>query len=131
MSRSSASIHFSRARLAANGDRLDEILRHVRAVPGVDAAAVTTTVPLSLAGVSGSVTADDNPDHKDRSLEADIYRTSAGFFETLGIRLISGEDFRAGDERQVAILNRAAADRLFHGRNPLDRSVQIDNGSTS
>jgi putative ABC transport system permease protein len=112
-----------------NSDRLDEILRRVRAVPGVDAAALTTTVPLSLAGVSGSVTADDNPDHKDRSLEADIYRTSAGFFETLGIRLISGEDFRAGDERQVAILNRAAADRLFHGRNPLDRSVRIDDGS--
>jgi predicted permease len=104
-----------------------DILRRAQTVPGVESAAITSTVPLSLAGVSGSISAGDGPDRTGPVLESDIYAVSPGFFETLGIRLVAGEDFRqtaaASDE---IILNRAAAERLFPTANPIGRRIRLD-----
>lgn len=108
---------------------LDSILRHVGQVPGVESAAITTTVPLSLAGVSGKIAAEGRPDAKSDGVDSDIYDVSPRFFETIGIPVLSGEVFRPGDSNaDVAILNRAAAERLFPGTDPIGRRVQDDGG---
>jgi len=111
---------------AADRDNyLNAILRRAREVPGVESAALGTSIPLSLAGISGVVTADDKVDAKDAGVDADIYEVSPGFFETLGIQFSAGADFRLGNS-DVAILNRAAADRLFPQGNVLGRRIQGD-----
>jgi len=104
---------------------LNAILRRAREVPGVESAALSTAVPLSLAGMSGMVTAEDKIDAKDAGVDADIYEVSPGFFETLGIQFSAGEDFQLGNS-DVAILNRAAADRMFPQGNAIGRRVQSD-----
>ncbi len=101
----------------------DEILRQVRGEPGVESAAITTAVPLSLAGVSGRITPEAALDQKDAGVDSDIYHVSPRFFDTLGIRFLAGEDFRL-DEPDVAILNRAAAERLFPAGTAVSRRVQ-------
>jgi predicted permease len=111
--------------LAERDNYLSAILRRASEVPGVETAALTTSVPLSLAGTSGIVTADDKRDAKDAGVDADIYQVSPGFFETLGIRLIAGADFRQGNS-DVVILNRAAVGRLFPSGDPIGRRVQVD-----
>jgi predicted permease len=111
--------------LAERDSYLSAILRRASEVPGVETAALTTSVPLSLAGISGVVTADDKRDAKDAGVDADIYEVSPGFFETLGIRLIAGADFRQGNS-DVVILNRAAVGRLFPSGDPIGRRVQVD-----
>ena len=110
---------------------LADILRRARVVPGVESAAITTTAPLSLAGISGSVSLAEGPERTDSLLDSDIYEVSPGFFDTLGIRFVAGEDFRnvaaASDE---IILNRAAAERLFPSANPIGRRVRLDGKQT-
>ena len=109
------------------GDHLNALLRQVRSVPGVESAAISTTVPLSLAGVSGRVHGDGRLDQADRGLDSDLYDISPGFFGTVGIPFIAGEDFQPADANgEVAILNQAAAERLFHGANPIGRRVQVN-----
>ena len=106
---------------------LADILRRARGVPGVESAALTNTAPLSLAGVSGSVSPAEGPDRAALLLDSDIYEVSPGFFDTLGIRFLAGDDFRqataASDE---IILNRAAAERLFPSASPIGRRVRLD-----
>jgi predicted permease len=104
---------------------LNAVLRRSSEVAGVESAALTTTVPLSLAGMSGTITADDKLDRKESDVETDIYEVSPRFFDTIGIRLVQGEDFRPG-ATDVAILNRTAAEKLFPGINPIGRRVQGD-----
>jgi hypothetical protein len=58
---------------------LNAILRRAREVPGIESAALSKSVPLSLAGISGIVTADDRVDAKDAGVDADIYEVSPGF----------------------------------------------------
>jgi len=114
---------------AAERDRTAEaVLQTVQSIPGVQSAALTSSVPLSLAGVSGSVTSGDKAATGDsRRTEADIYEVSPGFFDTLGISFLAGEDFRRGQNQDdVAILNLAAANKLFPGENAVGRQVQTD-----
>jgi predicted permease len=110
-------------------DRIAEnILQAVREIPGIQSAALTTSVPLSLAGVSGSVTRSDELRGVDRiRIPVDIYDVSPGFFDTLGIQFLSGEDFRSGQRHDpVVILNWAAAERLFPGQNAVGRQIETD-----
>ncbi len=106
---------------------LRDVLRRARNLPGVEVAALSTTAPLSLAGISGSLSSEDKPDRSDSAVDSDVYEVSPGFFDTVGIPFVAGEDFRpdkAGADG--IILNRAAADRLFSGANPIGRRVRVD-----
>jgi predicted permease len=108
---------------------LAEVLRRAKEIPGVRSAALTSTVPLSLAGVSGTIGAEDK--RGEDKLKADIYEVSSGFFETLGIPFIAGEDFTRGEFADVVILNKAAADRLFPAGNSIGSRVQNDDKGTA
>jgi predicted permease len=114
---------------AAERDRTAEaVLQTVQAISGVQSAALTSSMPLSLAGVSGSVTSGDKAATGDsRRTMVDIYEVSPGFFDTLGISFLAGEDFRRGQNQDdVVILNLAAANKLFPGQNAVGRQVQTD-----
>jgi len=112
---------------APQSPSLDTLLDKVRSVPGVRTAALTTTVPLSMVGVSGIVKPVENADSNTKNgLSADIYNVSPGFFATLGIRLLAGEDFRRDPgQDDLVILNMAAAASLFPGQNAIGRQILI------
>jgi predicted permease len=53
-----------------------------------------------------------------------------GYFQTLGIPLLSGRDFTTNDKtgaQRVCILNRSAADYFFPGRNPVSSTLRLGN----
>jgi predicted permease len=55
---------------------------------------------------------------------------SPGFFETLGIRMIDGEDFRAGGTAEdIVIINQALADKAFPRQNPIGRRISYQGRS--
>jgi hypothetical protein len=54
------------------------------------------------------------------------------YAKTLGVRLISGRDFSATDERalpRTAIVNESFARFYFPGRNPLGETVRLDDSA--
>ena len=104
---------------------LSELQRRAQALPGVVEAVVTDVAPLSGGNrsdgfsITGS-TAKDAP-----FSFADEYMVTPGYFHAVGMPLVAGRDF--GDEAasgpRTAVVNRAFADRLFSGQNPIGQRV--------
>jgi predicted permease len=103
-------------------------------VAGVRTAALTLTVPLArVAGetrlgavrpLGGSVQRSPMP------MEYDV--VSPGFFATLGVGIVRGRDFSAGDRKgapAVAILDELAARTLWPGRDPVGERIALTDGS--
>jgi predicted permease len=97
---------------------VNAILADAAAIPGVESATLTSTAPLSIEGTRNGFTAGDKP------IMADIYSVSPGFFETFGIRMIQGEDFRPGiPDDDIAIVNQALAGTAFPQENPVGKNI--------
>jgi predicted permease len=107
------------------GRIVNEILEEARGIPGVESAALSSSIPLNLEGTQNAFVPDRplgapaaNP------LTADIYSVAPGFFHTLGIAMIDGEDFRAGVRGDdIVIVNQALAAKAFPGENPIGRRI--------
>jgi putative ABC transport system permease protein len=107
------------AALAAFNNLFDRL----RAVSGVVAAASTFNFPLR-AGPENSLFVHLNGDPMDpaHNLNSRQRIVSPGFFQAMGIKLLSGRDFTADDKpgtTLVAIVNRTFARRYLSGRDPL------------
>jgi predicted permease len=111
---------------------VDAVLERVRSLPAVEAAAASCCVPLQNS-------ANLPFDIVGREAEAPFTGVavfapvSAGYFETLGIRVLAG---RAFDERDnagaapVAIIDQVMAERYFAaGVNPLDGRLVVGGGA--
>jgi len=106
---------------------LRDILDRAQATPGVERATLTTAVPLTLIINNSSFVAADAPRDSRAHTPTDIYSISPGFFVTMGIPFVAGEDFREDETRaQVAIVNEAFARAAFPGQSPLGRRVLGD-----
>jgi putative ABC transport system permease protein len=112
----------------------DQLRDQVARVGGIKAAALTLTVPLArvagesrLAGVRALGGAVQRP-----SLPMEYDVVSPGFFSTLGIGVVRGRDFSAGDDKgapAVAILDELAARALWPDRDPVGERVALADGS--
>jgi putative ABC transport system permease protein len=105
-----------------------ELLDRVRAIPGVESAAISKIVPLSgdgeahdiLPGVSGT------PEGKISSTA--FNRVSPGFFATLRTPLIAGRDFDEHDVAGaplVAIVNETFARKFMKDKNPVGTLLRV------
>ena len=112
---------------ALRADRIREILERLEAVPGVEEAAATSELPLGgRLSVFGHRPEglELRPDQPPPMLAA--FQVTPRLFETLGIPLRAGrglEDADAEDLRRVAVVNRAAAERLWPGQSAVGRRL--------
>ena len=86
----------------------------VTALPGVESAAVTTNHPLD-AGFTNSFSINRQPVDPNQG-EMTTRIVTPGYFETVGVELISGRQMDATDDTDtplVVVINEAAADRYF------------------
>ena len=102
----------------------DRILAGIGTLPGVRYASVTSSPPMApFSEIETGLHAEGGP-HTDEIVS--ITSVSPKYFQTLGIRLVSGRLFDARDARNglpVAIVNQALARLLFQGRNPLGQRI--------
>lgn len=102
-----------------------ELRQRLRALPGVEEAALASWFPLGLLGCKGSAVSVDGylpPAGEDSSYEFAI--VSPRYFATLRIPLVAGRDFTDADgpeSERVAIVNQAFARRFWPGMDPLGR----------
>ncbi len=104
---------------------VDAILDGTRAIPGVESVSLGSNVPLDMEGTQNSFAPEGEMAGAEKnSLLADIYSVAPRFFETLGIRMIAGEDFRPGlPSEDIVIINQALADKAFPKQNPIGRRI--------
>lgn len=103
-------------RQAAHVNALVESLERV---PGIDVAAVTSTLPLSTIRVSFEIEPEGaRSDAVQPRPSVDWRSVTGGYFQALGMPLIAGRSFAAGDRAEgdpVAVIDQRLAERLWHG----------------
>ena len=100
-------------------------LAAVQRLPGIDAAAFADTIPLYLNHSTTTVTPDDQPNlPASKRFNASRFDVSAGYFETMGTRVVQGRGISATDTSTtplVAVVNPAFATRVLKTSTPVGR----------
>jgi len=107
----------------------EQTLEHVRAVPGVEGAAVVDTLPMQ-GGSMQPVAIEGQPVRPlSEQTEVAVRRMSSGYVGALRMRLVAGRDFTAADTRErplVVIVSEAMARHFWpDGRNPLGQHLTL------
>ncbi len=107
------------------------LVEAVRAVPGVEAAALTTATPVPGMGIQIQVPYRglDGPLVTEAGAPRAALRVvSPGYFPTIGIPLERGRDFEARDDEHapdVAIVSESLAKSAFSGEDPLGKRLTV------
>lgn len=109
---------------------LQRAVERVAALPGVEAAAYSSAVPLTMySGSSNGRSA--RIDDRDASQHVQFSRlmVGPGYFATLDVRLIGGREFATSDAPgapTVVIVNEEFSRRYFDGRNPVGSRMRFE-----
>jgi putative ABC transport system permease protein len=102
--------------------------QRLSSLPGVTAVGVSSSLPLlGAAGMSIVITQDQAPASHGAAPRAAFQPVSAGYFDTLGIRLLRGRAFNGyetADSEQVAVVNESLARRLWPTQDPLGKRIK-------
>jgi predicted permease len=101
---------------------LNESLASMRAIPGVQSAAVALSLPYERALLTG-ITLSEGPE-AGRLITTNYVYVTPGYFDTLQIPVLMGRAFSDADSpaaQQVVVINQAFARKFFHDLNPVGR----------
>lgn len=120
-------------RSAAKADSVSRVFTDVtagaRALPGVRGAEW-----MSRAAVTGSLVTSDLGGHAPRQLfMRSVITTSPGLLDLLGVRVVQGRDFEAGDagSQGVAVVDDSVAAALWPHMSPVGRLLKLGSDSSS
>jgi putative ABC transport system permease protein len=107
-----------------------DILARVRAVPGVTNASAETGMPLYGGGFGLTVALEGDPidAHPAQLPDTDFGLVTPDFFQTFGIRLLSGRAFTDQDTSssiKVAVVNQDFVNKFLKGKDPLRQRVLV------
>jgi putative ABC transport system permease protein len=106
---------------------VEQALERLRALPGVEAAAITRRVPLNdncVMGIEVSTDLSSTPMH----LMYECINVSPDYFRAIGIPLLRGREFSAQDRKgsqPVAIVNETFAQTVFGNKDPIGHTITI------
>jgi predicted permease len=105
---------------------LNRVIERVRMLPGVDAVSYVNTAPFDGEGVVDDLQISDTPSAP--PLLANHVLVTSGYFSTIGSKILRGRKvsdwIRTGASNEIAI-NDSLAGELFHGVNPVGKSVNV------
>ena len=115
-----------------------ELLRRLRAIPGIELAAVTSALPatdlrLNDAQAVDALAVDDRPGESSPDLRAERIRISPDFFKVMQTPLLRGRFFTEADEygkQPVAIIDETTARKYWPTRDPLGRLLRFGRDPT-
>jgi predicted permease len=110
-----------------------EALRQISAIPGVEAAGISDSLPLEH-GRSWELRAKGVPEKEGDNKDAFVYIVTPGYLQAMGIHLREGRDFTWDDSpksQPVIIVNQAGARREWPNQDPIGKLAQgIGDGDT-
>jgi putative ABC transport system permease protein len=119
-----------------NRDKIDTFARalldKVRALPGVQNAAVSSNGPL-MGGWQTGFWREENPRPQPSDmLNADLEVVGGDYFATLKVPLLRGRTFNERDTKdapRVVIIDQGMADQYFRGEDPIGKRIGVDMGN--
>jgi putative ABC transport system permease protein len=129
-----ARVNVEGERYASSAARLtyfDELTRRLAELPGVAHVGVTSTLPLTPAGIDFNLpyVAEGDPMVGEQEAEEVDYRiASPGYFRAMGIPLVKGRGFDdrdRADGKRVLLVNETFAKLHWPGEEPVGRTVRV------
>jgi putative ABC transport system permease protein len=105
-----------------------EVLENLHGRPGVQSAGFATYVPLSGLDNGWGFLIEGRPPLPGMGNMARYRPVSAGYFETIGIRLLRGRSFTSADTAEapwVVVINDSMAREYWGGQNPIGTRLQF------
>lgn len=119
---------------AKRAELLEELVRRVRALPGVEQAGYANSLPFSDPDAGGwaarAFEIDGHPVEPENAPRAVYVSTSSGYLEATGIRLRAGRLFDAADEkdgRSVVVVSEDLA-RTYWSGDPIGQRLRVAGG---
>ena len=110
----------------------DNLLRRIRAIPGVESAALLRGLPMEVNGVP--IVVDRATGEQGSEVDATMIEAGPGFFDTLRIPLLYGRAFDAHDRAdtpRVAVITDRMARQYFGAVNAVGRRFRLQNEPNS
>ena len=110
---------------------LTQLQQRAAALPGVVSAVASDSTPLSNTTHSQGLHVAGATDKDKHDVDTELFMVTPGYFETMGIPRIAGQDFggETATGPKTAIVNRAFAERVFAGTNPIGQQVTGGSGT--
>lgn len=106
---------------------LDEALRRIESLPGVESVGATNFLPLTGFWGTATFTVEGRPlPNPGEEPEADNRTATPNYFRTMGMRLVEGREFTEQDRdgaKKVLIINETLARKLWAGESPIGKRV--------
>ena len=102
------------------------LTENLEALPGVEAVSMARGVHIGMGWANTSLAVEDAPELGSMQTETNV--VAPRYFETLGVRLVSGRDFTSTDREgtpRVVIINEAMARRFWPNASPLGKRVRF------
>jgi putative ABC transport system permease protein len=112
----------------------EQLLDHVRAVPGVESASLSITIPPNRVALSDGYEIEGRPWPPGSGQPVvPVPIVSRDYFRTLGIPLLDGRWFDQSDtaDSHVTVITEAMARRHFSGENPIGHRLRETMGSSA
>jgi predicted permease len=106
----------------------DRALERVRAIPGVESAALAERLPFSINYNENVIFFPERQGPNDKGTTIDVARVSSEYFPTLGVPIVQGRNFTNADtptSPNVAIVNDAFARKFWPHENPIGKRIRV------
>ena len=117
------------------------LLERMRALPGVQAVSLSSSVAFGDYGESRTVQSDGTPPqaeaaNRQAGREAAYFVVGAEYFRTLGVPVLHGREFTRREEEDVtvppvAVIDEPLARALFPGRNPVGARIRLPDAAAA
>ncbi len=113
----------------------DRLLERLKAVPGVEAAGVTTNLPL-FGSINFTFTVDGRPPPRvsSEAPTGNMRIVTVGYLPTMGIPILRGRGFTAIDHANapsVVVVNESLVRTYFSDEDPLGQSITVGSGNAN
>jgi putative ABC transport system permease protein len=108
------------------------LIEKVRALPGIQSAAVSSNGPLMGGWQTGFWREENGRPQPSDMLNADLEVIGGDYFSTLRVPLLRGRTFDERDTKdspRVVIIDQAMAEQYFPGKNPIGKRIGVDAGN--
>jgi predicted permease len=105
-----------------------ETVRRVRAIPGVDFAAMSSDLPVTHLSRRSAVKIEDRPDESGKGLFSEITSVTPDYFKVLQASLVRGRYFTEDEDagkQPVAIIDESTARTYWPDRDPIGRRLSM------